>query len=289
MEYRPGELARVQQVSLSVFKEFIRICEKYHLDYFAHWGTALGAVRHGGFIPWDDDIDVGMLRDDYELFLQVAPGELGDRFVLSNGFIQKNCPGMFTMMSAANTLHVTEQESLWGYQHGIRMDIFPFDYVPEDEGKRRRQFSAVRTWYQIYIMKNLSRPMIPGDGIKARAIRGICRVMHVLLKALPMGVILWRIRKASLRYRGQGDLVTLLYDIHPEKYMLRLSDIFPLQDGVFEGIKVKLMAHDHMALQNSYGDYWELPPEDQRVNHYSGRLRFDESDEINETDDQAGR
>ena len=52
MEYRPGELARVQQVALSVLKEFIRICDKYELDYFAHWGTALGAVRHGGFIPW---------------------------------------------------------------------------------------------------------------------------------------------------------------------------------------------------------------------------------------------
>lgn len=279
MGYGPGELERVQQVALSVLKEFIRICEKYHLDYFVHWGTALGAVRHKGFIPWDDDIDVGMLRDDYERFLQVAPGEMGGRFVLSSGFIQKNCAGMYTMMSAAGTMHVTEQESLWGYWHGIRIDIFPFDHVPEGEKARRAQIRAVRFWYQLYIMKNLRRPMILGDDLKARGVRGICRVMHVLLKGMPMGVILWRIRKASLRYRGQGDLVTLLYDIQPERYMLRLSDIFPLLEGVFEGIKVKMLHHTHEALQASYGDYQELPPEDERVDHYSGRLKFDERED----------
>lgn len=262
-----------------MLKEFIRICEKYHLDYFVHWGTALGAVRHKGFIPWDDDIDVGMLRDDYERFLQVAPGEMGGRFVLSSGFIQKNCAGMYTMMSAAGTMHVTEQESLWGYWHGIRIDIFPFDHVLEGEKARRAQIRAVRFWYQLYIMKNLRRPMILGDDLKARVVRGICRVMHVLLKGMPMGVILWRIRKASLRYRGQGDLVTLLYDIQPERYMLRLSDIFPLQEGVFEGIKVKMLHHTHEALQASYGDYQELPPEDERVDHYSGRLKFDERED----------
>lgn len=278
MEYQPGDLQRVQQTSLSVLKEFIRICEKYGLDYFCHWGTALGAVRHQGFIPWDDDIDVGMLREDYERFLQVAPGELGDKFVLSSGFIQKNCPGMFTMMSAADTLHVTEQESLWGYWHGIRIDIFPFDHVPKDAGKQKRQYREVRFWYQIYIMKNLRCPMIPGDGWKARAVRCVCRVMHVLLKAMPMSLILRRIGRASLRFRGQGDLVTLLYDIYPEKYLLRLSDIFPLQEGQFEGLTVKLLHHNHMALQNSYGDYMTLPPEEQRVNHYSGRLKFHETD-----------
>lgn len=275
MEYRPGELARVQQVALSVLKEFIRICEKYGLDYFAHWGTALGAVRHRGFIPWDDDIDVGMLREDYERFLQVAPGELGERFVLSNGFIQKNCPGMFTMMSAAHTVHVTEQESLWPYWHGIRIDIFPFDHVPEDAQKRKRQCNTIRFWYQLYIMKNLRRPMIVGDGLKEKAIRQICRGMHVLLKGMPMGVILWRIRRASLRYRGKGDLVTLLYDIHPERYMLRISDIFPLQEGEFEDIKIKLLHHNDKALRDSYGDYWKLPPKSERVNHYSGRLKFE--------------
>ncbi len=278
MEYQPGDLQRVQQTALCVLKEFIRICEKYGLDYFCHWGTALGAVRHQGFIPWDDDIDVGMLREDYERFLQVAPGELGDRFVLSSGFIQKNCPGMFAMMSAAGTLHVTEQESLWGYWHGIRIDIFPFDHVSKDVGRRKRQCREVRFWYQIYIMKNLRCPMISGNGWRAHTVRGVCRVMHVLLKAMPMGLILRRIRRASLRYRGQGELVTLLYDIHPEKYLLRLSDIFPLQEGQFEGLAVKLLHHNHMALRNSYGDYMTLPPKDQRVNHYSGRLKFHETD-----------
>ena len=74
--YKPEELERLKKTELEVFAAFVEICEKYDLPYFLNGGTAIGAVRHQGFIPWDDDMDVAMLRDDYEKFLQVAPGEI---------------------------------------------------------------------------------------------------------------------------------------------------------------------------------------------------------------------
>ena len=81
MEYNQETLRKLQKTELEILKDFIKICKKYNLTYFATGGTAIGALRHQGFIPWDDDIDVCMLRKDYERFMEVAPKEMGDRYV----------------------------------------------------------------------------------------------------------------------------------------------------------------------------------------------------------------
>lgn len=82
-QYDPAVLQKIQQEELVVLKEFVRICNKYSINYFAVFGTAIGAVRHHGFIPWDDDMDFGMLRDDYEKFIKVAPKEFHGKFGLA--------------------------------------------------------------------------------------------------------------------------------------------------------------------------------------------------------------
>ena len=78
--YEPEILAKLHKTQIEILEEFERICEKHNLEYFAIYGTAIGAVRHQGFIPWDDDIDVGMLREDYEKFLEIAKKELGEKY-----------------------------------------------------------------------------------------------------------------------------------------------------------------------------------------------------------------
>lgn len=273
-QYRPGELERVQQITLEVFREFIRICEKYQLKYFVHWGTAIGTVRHGGFIPWDDDIDVGMVREDYDRFLEVAPGEIQGRYTLSGAFIQKNCFGMYTTMWKNNTLHMTRQENLWPGKHGIRMDIFPFDYVPEEEKLRRKQINKVAFWNRLYVMKNLKHPDISGSGWKTRIIQGMSFMGHYIMKPVPVDMILGRAKYWGEKYKGGTKLLTLIYYGEAEKWKLKMEDIYPLQEGVFEGMKVNLLHHNHQALTASYGDYMTLPPEEERVNHYQGILSF---------------
>ena len=79
-EYDPKVLKKLHDLQLEMLQDLEKICDKYNLKYFAVFGTALGAVRHNGFIPWDDDMDVGMLRKDYEIFIRVVEKEMGDKY-----------------------------------------------------------------------------------------------------------------------------------------------------------------------------------------------------------------
>ena len=94
-EYDSEILKKLQKTELEILKDFVKICDKYHLPYFATGGTAIGALRHQGFIPWDDDIDVCMLRKDYEKFMEVAPQEMGDRYAFMTTETEPRYPLMF--------------------------------------------------------------------------------------------------------------------------------------------------------------------------------------------------
>ena len=89
-EYEPKTLKRIQKVQLEILEAFINVCEKYDLSYFMLGGTGIGVVRHQGFIPWDDDIDVAMPRTDYDKFLSVVDKEIGEKYKIMTPLIDKN-------------------------------------------------------------------------------------------------------------------------------------------------------------------------------------------------------
>lgn len=273
-EYRPEDLQRVKEIELEILKEFIRICEKHDLRYFAYGGTAIGAVRHKGFIPWDDDIDVGMVRDEYEKFMKIAGEELGEQYALIAACIQKNCGSVFAKIEKKGTLHVTEQENRWKWKHGIRIDVFPMDFIPEDKKEAARMIRRVRFWRSMYIMKNIRNPLIEGKSLKLSAVRTACFLMHYVLKLVPMDFIVNKMMDSYRAWEGKSRLVDCLDDNHPEKWVCSLDDIYPLQKGEFEGIEINLMHRNHEMLVKGYGDYMQLPPEEERENHYQGFLDF---------------
>lgn len=118
---------------IEILKEIERVCEKLKIRYFAGGGTMLGAIRHKGFIPWDDDIDLMMERDDYEIFCKAAPYELKEQFFLQSAYTESDygCPHI--KIRNSNTTGATQYDFLFNYNKGIFIDVFPIDNIPDDD------------------------------------------------------------------------------------------------------------------------------------------------------------
>ena len=121
---------------MKLIKEFDRVCQELGLGYFVCGGTMLGYMRHKGFIPWDDDVDVAMLRADYDRFLSEAPNLLGKEFFLQIRETDPTIPYLFSKIRLNGTEYCTEYNKDRAYHKGICLDIFPFDYVPNDLKER---------------------------------------------------------------------------------------------------------------------------------------------------------
>ncbi len=139
MRYDPEMLRRLQLLQLEILKDVDRVCRAEGITYFLDGGTLLGAMRHGGFIPWDDDIDLGMPRTDYERFMQVAPRALGERYRVSD---PRTCPqqaGMFGKVCRSGTRFHTRETLDAGFDQGVFIDIFPYDVMHADPRVAARQ------------------------------------------------------------------------------------------------------------------------------------------------------
>lgn len=142
-----SKMKRFWASEIEVLEEIRRVCKKHNIKWFADWGTMLGAVRHKGFIPWDDDIDIGMLRDDWNRFAEIAPKELDKWFEMKNIYNdpeQDNC-----IMRVINNRHMCFDEDFLERFHmcpfSTGIDIFPIDYIPRDSQKDHELVHLVHT------------------------------------------------------------------------------------------------------------------------------------------------
>ena len=138
-------MKRAWAASMEVLCEIERICKKYEIQYFADWGTLLGAVRHEGFIPWDDDIDITMKRPDYMKFLQVAPKELRAPFEIISIYTDEAWDNMLSRVINGRSINVQPDylKKFHGCPYVVGIDIFPLDYASRDEEETQIQLDMV--------------------------------------------------------------------------------------------------------------------------------------------------
>lgn len=280
LTYDPAVLARLHKMELDILNDVDALCKKYDIAWFALGGCCIGAFRHGGFIPWDDDIDICMLRADYDKFLQVAEDDAAFRrkYRLVIPGKEPNYPCMFAKVSLNGTKNMTAELLKAGCQNiGIHMDIFPFDYAPEDTAARKKQAKKAWLYSKLSYIYHLKNPHIPMDGAAGKLFALACRILYTLMR-------LFHVRPARFAKKYHKvctahnhtptNVITDFTYVRPEDATMRVSEVFPVLRVPFEDTEICVPTAYDKIMRQYYGDWMQLPPEDKRKNHPPAVLEF---------------
>lgn len=280
-EYDEITLKKVQQCEMSILRDFIAVCEEYNLTYFALAGTGIGALRHKGFIPWDDDIDVGLPRQDYEKLIRIFEEKYADKYMIGNTEHMQDYPLMTTRIMLRGTKFVEEPLKNVKCDLGIFLDVYPFDNVSDNEKQFRNQALTAWFWSKILILRHIPRPVLPFVGIKKKIAHAICAGVHIVLVACHISPrwIYNQCKKASCRYNElETKRLAFFCDTNPYINMIDKDKSYPLIELEFEDVKLKFQKDIDEMLRFIYGDYMQLPPVEKRKNHYPYCLEFGENE-----------
>lgn len=265
---RYDNIERIQLIQLRILEEVDRICKLLNIEYFLIGGTALGAVRHRGFIPWDDDIDIGMTRSHYENFLKYAQKELSKEYFLQTPRTDPHTLFFYAKVRKNRTVFAQWNEAKTRMHKGIYIDVFPFDCIPDDTRSRLLQFYKVQVLNVIFTIKQSPLPTKKRSGLVGalHKLRWICA--RLLLKPIPLSFIISCLDRAMKRFNNSNGkyLASLLFPRYLTECISR-DDLYPL--SLTEFCKKSYPCPNNIAvyLETHYGDYMKLPPERERVNH----------------------
>lgn len=283
-EYDAETLKKVQQMELEILRDFQELCARHGIDYFAGGGTAIGAMRHNGMIPWDDDIDINLLRKDYENFIKYAKAEYSDKYLIVNAQENPEYPLMTTRWIKRGTKFKEESLKDLDIELGVFLDIYCFDNVPDNEFLRKLHGWMVWFLNKLMILKVVKRPVLYFGGIKAKVVYFICAIAHFILNILPVSnrFLYQMVKKELLRYNSiPTKRVAYYFDPTPFSSMIYVKDIKPTYEVSFEDGHIKVANHVDKYLTIRFGNYMELPPKEKRHNHPPYILELEDNKVMN--------
>lgn len=253
-------LKTLQMIQLEMLVEVDRICKKSGIKYNIIAGTLLGAVRHGGYIPWDDDADVGMLRSEYEKFRKACKTELDrSRFYFQD---HRNTNGYrwgYGKLRRKHTVFLRENQEHMPYEQGVFIDIFPMDGIPDNY--------ILRSIHNIHCF--IIRKLLWSEVGRYADKRTGMRFWYELLSMIPDKWIFFHFDKFTKKSnRKHTKLVRMLMFPSPTKeYGYKRKWYEETKDICFEGKILQGMKCSEEYLAYTYGDYMKLPPPQQRKVH----------------------
>lgn len=274
--YKDSDLKKLKKLELMIFEDFIAICENHNIDYYISSGTALGAVRHGGFIPWDDDIDIAVFRKDYEKLLTILDEELSSKYYVIALEKQEDCFFPFAKICLKNTRFGDWWESQVSFDEGIFIDIFPLDKVPKS------RFSRLTYHYRCRLLDHIVINSILRIDSGSKVMNIFHNSLFFILNKLPISIKYWKklYHNALTKYEDTDtEYVTCYFaqivDLFFEKdsYYSK-SEFEPPKKVKFEHLIVSAPNDIDSVLKKSFNNYMELPPEEERFNHAPEGLDF---------------
>ncbi len=254
-----GELLkRIQNTELSILKDVTDFCEKNNITYFITSGTLLGAVRHNGFIPWDDDVDISMPRSDYEKFLTYA-NDFIDGYEIVCTKLNNQYPIAIAKVRKCGTVMKEPSMAHLDINHGVWIDVFPLDKVKNEQKlkKRAHNFNLITT-----VINYKLKISIP---TKTKT-KLICMILGLLsVKRLD------RIRTRIMTAEESSDAkmcTSFASNLGPRRLLFDETVYFPPKQVKFEDEMFYAPANSEQWLESAYGDYMTLPPKEERVNRH---------------------
>lgn len=263
-------MKRVWAASVEVLQRVIDICEKHQLKYVVYWGTLLGAVRHKGFIPWDDDIDIALCGEDYVKFLTVARQELPEEYGVFNVYTEDGYTNAFTRITNGDTID-TREGRMAEYHNcpfSVGIDVFPLYYLPRDEQCAEQQKLLLTIIIQLYSMLQ-QREKMETDGANAEAIQAYS--IEIAKKVLALqeltGYQMERGKNLKTQLCIVFDLVCRLYTEEESDYLTSFSHYMKngyrlpkelFADSIlmpFENIMVRVPKEYDKVLSRTYRNY----------------------------------
>lgn len=255
-------MREIQMCTFEVLKEVVRICDKHQLTYYLDYGTLLGAIRHKGFIPWDNDIDIEMPIKDYRKFLKIAPKEISENFFIQTYKSDHGYNLLWTQVRANNTTSLPIKYKDWDIHWGMHIDIFPLVGISEEKIGEKLQTKGLE----------LARALINKEYLQACepdeiATNKKLKMLYVLPRALRVFVCDLILRMA-LKDPSKFDVCSgldreLSYRIDTVAYKNTIS-------VEFEGMQFAAPEEYDYVLTTVYGDYMTPPPENERYFGHEG-------------------
>lgn len=260
---------------LDMYKDIAYLCDKHELVYMMGGGTCLGAVRHKGYIPWDDDLDIMMPRASYEKLIQLlAEGALGEKYEYDAPNAKKDCKNPFLKIYRKNTLDIEITSETVPGPKGIFIDVFPMDYAPNNNVIRKikgaisdfLQAVCSCVLYTEYPSKRYKEFMMKTDEGKKRYRQRM--FLGHLFGVIPHRKWVYWFDQLNANSKKSSYLTIPTGRKH---YMgeTQLVEVFiPEQKGMFEGIEVNLPFNYDVYLSSLYGNYMQVPPVEKRERHF---------------------
>ena len=275
MKYNSDILRQLHRELHDITREVVRVCDEANIPYFIQGGTAIGAHFFEDIVPWDDDIDLGMTRENYERFLIEAPKRLREGYLLQEFTTEPNTPFYFAKVRKQGTKFVESEWVGLNISDGIYIDIFPYDLIPDSPAKERAQRRRVRFWVNCFMAKSVWLWRWFGkanNGVVMPKSWASCLAIRLVTLLMSKQRIYRRLRHELTRYnstdakrynivRMPKDMISREAIENPERRRFGEQELWAPSDL-------------ETYLRNHYGNIQKWLPEEKRLNHAPEVLQF---------------
>lgn len=266
---KKNDLKKLQKIELDILLEVVKFCDNNSIKYFLIGGTLLGAIRHNGFIPWDDDIDIGMFRNDYEKFLKLFPSYINNKnLYVQNKRNTPDVPYLFTKIRLKDSAAIDRETQHAKFKKGIFIDIFPLDKVPGKDN-----LSLLIKYKLVTLLKIITLYKLGFKSLKYPCLDFFLKCLSFLLS---MKFVNYLFEKFMLSFNNKNlNFITSFGSgFHYTKQRFLIDDYGDGKLKEFEGHMFNIPLKFEKILTQLYGDYKKVPSKEKQISHSFIKIIF---------------